>query len=195
MSEILFYLFATLMIGFGLAVVVNRNPVTSALCLVGSFLGLAALFVLLDAFFIATIQVMVYAGAVMVLFVFIIMLLDLKAEARRRFNFPTLVGGAAISLVLGWQILTVVDAFQATDKPMPPLDFPVAAAARSAELGESTTPDSILTNLQKEPASLPDIRLVGEQLFTRFPLHLQVVAVLLLVATLGVVLLSKRRLS
>ena len=60
------------MLGFALAVVVNRNPVASALSLVLSFLGLAALFVSLDAFFIGIIQVLVYAGAVMVLFLFII---------------------------------------------------------------------------------------------------------------------------
>jgi NADH-quinone oxidoreductase subunit J len=67
-------------------VVLNRNPVASALSLVVSFLGLAALFVSLDAFFIGVIQVLVYAGAVMVLFLFIIMLLDVRAEERRKLN-------------------------------------------------------------------------------------------------------------
>ena len=64
--------------------VMNRNPVASALSLVVCFLGLAALFMSLDAFFIGIIQVLVYAGAVMVLFLFIIMLLDLRAEERRK---------------------------------------------------------------------------------------------------------------
>ena len=77
---LLFWIFALLMLGFGAAVVVNRNPIASALSLVVSFLGLAALFMSLDAFFIGIIQVLVYAGAVMVLFLFIIMLLDLRAE-------------------------------------------------------------------------------------------------------------------
>ena len=75
MNPILFYFFATIMLGFGVAVVLNRNPVASALCLVVSFLGLASLFVSLDAYFIGIIQILVYAGAVMVLFLFIIMLL------------------------------------------------------------------------------------------------------------------------
>ena len=92
MSPILFWLFAILTLVFGVGVVANRNPVASALRLVVCFLGLAALFVGLDAFFIGVIQILVYAGAVMVLFLFIIMLLDLKAEERRKINLAG-VGG------------------------------------------------------------------------------------------------------
>src|ERR671937_849602 len=80
MSPFLFWIFALLTLIFGAGVVVNRNPIASALSLVVSFLGLAALFISLDAFFVGIIQVLVYAGAVMVLFLFIIMLLNLQAE-------------------------------------------------------------------------------------------------------------------
>ena len=83
MSLALFWIFAALTLLFGLGVVFFRSPVSSAMSLVMSFVGLAALFVTLDAFFIAVVQVLVYAGAVMVLFLFIIMLLDLRTEARR----------------------------------------------------------------------------------------------------------------
>src|SRR5205814_4090717 len=86
MSPFLFWIFAVLTVIFGAAVVLNRNPVASALSLVVSFLGLAALFMSLDAFFVGIIQILVYAGAVMVLFLFIIMLLDLRAENMRRIN-------------------------------------------------------------------------------------------------------------
>ncbi len=68
MSPFLFWIFALLTLIFGAAVVINRNPVASALSLVVSFLGLAALFMSLNAYFIGIIQVLVYAGAVMVLF-------------------------------------------------------------------------------------------------------------------------------
>ncbi|HEY8650781.1 MAG TPA: NADH-quinone oxidoreductase subunit J, partial [Chthoniobacterales bacterium] len=82
MSLVLFWCFALLMLVFGAAVIINRNPVASALNLVVSFFGLACLFISLDAYFIGIIQVLVYAGAVMVLFLFIIMLLDLRTEVR-----------------------------------------------------------------------------------------------------------------
>src|SRR3954452_18431066 len=98
MSPVLFWIFSGLMLFFGLLVVANRNPVASALSLVLSFLCLAALFVGLDAFFIGVIQVLVYAGAVMVLFLFIIMLLDLKGEKRRRFNALATAGGGLVAL-------------------------------------------------------------------------------------------------
>src|ERR1700751_3407658 len=99
MSPFLFWVFALLMLVFGAGVIVSRNPVASALNLVVSFLGLAALFMSLDAYFIAIIQVLVYAGAVMVLFLFIIMLLDLRAERMREINWPAAAGGIAVALV------------------------------------------------------------------------------------------------
>ena len=87
MSPFLFWIFAVLTVIFGAAVVLNRNPVASALSLVVSFLGLSALFMSLDAFFVGIIQVLVYAGAVMVLFLFIIMLLHIRTEELRRINW------------------------------------------------------------------------------------------------------------
>lgn len=221
MSSVLFYCFAAVTLGFGLAVVVNRNAVTNALCLAASFVGVAALLVQLDAFFIGIVQVLVYAGAVMVLFLFIIMLLDLKAEKLRRFNLPALAGGAALAVLLAWQLVAVVEAFPPAAAALPPLDFAAAATARKAELGRTITlaaqaaepgpakaqalaaertaqavaRDGILGKIDSPAPSLPDVHLVGETLFTRFNLHLQIVAVLLLVATLGVVLVSKRKLT
>ena len=93
MSSFLFWIFALLTLIFGAAVVINRNPVASALSLVVSFLGLAALFMSLNAYFIGIIQVLVYAGAVMVLFLFIIMLLDLRAEEAQRINWLASAAG------------------------------------------------------------------------------------------------------
>src|SRR3954470_15214913 len=87
MNEILFYTFAFLTLAFGFLVVANplsHNPVTSAMFLVLTIVSLAGLFVLLHAYFLAAVQILVYAGAVMVLFLFVIMLLDLKSEEQRR---------------------------------------------------------------------------------------------------------------
>src|SRR3954469_21541890 len=104
MPAYLFWIFAAMMLVFGAAVVLNRNPVASALSLVVCFLGLSALFMSLDAFFIGIIQVLVYAGAVMVLFLFIIMLLDLRVEVRRKTNFVAFAGGIAVALAFFAQL-------------------------------------------------------------------------------------------
>src|SRR2546422_8061999 len=96
MSDALFYILAFLTLVFGFLVVANpfsRNPVTSAMFLVLTIASLAGLFVLLHAFFLAAVQVLVYAGAVMVLFLFVIMLLDLKAEERRKVKNVGVVAG------------------------------------------------------------------------------------------------------
>src|SRR6266705_6741511 len=96
LPEILFYVFAFLTLACGALVVANpfsRNPVTSAMFLVLTIISLAGLFVLLHAFFLAAVQVLVYAGAVMVLFLFVIMLLDLKEEERRKIKRVGFVTG------------------------------------------------------------------------------------------------------
>src|ERR1700680_2984464 len=121
MSAFLFWVFALMMLIFGAAVIINRNPVASALSLVVSFLGLAALFMSLDAYFIGIIQILVYAGAVMVLFLFIIMLLDLRAEKLRKINWPASAGGIAVALALAVQIFYVVGNLRFARQPFPPL--------------------------------------------------------------------------
>jgi NADH-quinone oxidoreductase subunit J len=164
MSPFLFWIFALMTLIFGAAVVLNRNPVASALSLVVSFLGLAALFVSLDAYFVGIIQVLVYAGAVMVLFLFIIMLLNLQVEKRHRINWLAAAGGVGVALILLIQVVFTIRHFEATRQTLPAL-----------------------------PAStIDDVRNIGALLFRNYNLPLQIVGVLVLVATVGVVLLSKR---
>ena len=161
-----FWFFAIMMLVFGLAVIINRNPVASALSLVVSFLGLAALFITLGAFFIGIIQVLVYAGAVMVLFLFIIMLLDLRAEERRRTNFVAFTGGLLVALIFFLQVYLVIGHVRGADSPFPSMPVP--------------RPD--------------DVHRVGLLLFGSYNLPFQIIGVLLLVATVGVIVLSKREL-
>ncbi len=130
MPCLLFWIFAALMLVFGAAVVINRNPVASALSLVLCFLGLSALFMSLDAFFIGIIQVLVYAGAVMVLFLFIIMLLDLRAEERRKMNTMAFAGGMAVALALFVQICFVVGQLRSAGQTFP--GSPLAPRRRCA---------------------------------------------------------------
>ena len=166
MLTILFWVFSVLMLASAAAVVLFRNPVNSAMSLVLSFLALAALFVTLDAYFIGIIQVLVYAGAVMVLFLFIIMLLDLKAEARRKLNIAALVGGLA---VLGGFVVLIIQVVKTL--PTSSDHFPTLART-----------------------GYSDVYDVGMTLFSGFNLPFQIIGVLLLVATVGVVILSRRSL-
>src|SRR5947209_19292198 len=95
-ADVLFYVFAALTLLCGVLVIANpfsRNPVTSAMFLALTIVSMAGLFVLLHAFFLAAVQILVYAGAVMVLFLFVIMLLDLKEEQRRTANKFGIVSG------------------------------------------------------------------------------------------------------
>ena len=189
MPSILFYIFSAIMLGFGILVVALRNPVSSALSLAMSFLGLAALFVSLGAFFIGIIQVLVYAGAVMVLFLFIIMLLDIKAEQRRKLNLPAVIGGSVLVMVFALQLASVLAHFPPGHRQINavPVEPALALAARTAAGLKVPTIDKDLAT-----GELPDVKLIGEILFTKYNFHLQVVGVLLLVATVGVIVISRR---
>ena len=96
MESVLFNIFAVLAVLSALLVVVNplsRSPVTSAMFLVTTMISISGLFVLLNAYFLAAVQILVYAGAVMVLFLFVIMLLDVQETARRKLRIVSLVMG------------------------------------------------------------------------------------------------------
>ena len=166
MSPALFWIFAGATLIFAAIMVFLRNPVSSAMCLVVSLIGLAALFVSLDAFFIGVIQVLVYAGAVMVLFVFIIMLLDVRAEMKRHVTPAALLGGLIVSFGFVGAVIQILRNYAPGAATMPEISRPVQ-----------------------------DIKSVGVLLFTNYNLPLQIVGVLLLVATVGVIVLSKRELK
>src|SRR5712672_4480149 len=96
MLVLLFILFAGLAIGCALAMVAQRNPLYSAISLIGVFIALACLYLTLAAPFIAAVQVIVYAGAIMVLVVFVIMLLNVEEEERRSLRLRSLVPAALL---------------------------------------------------------------------------------------------------
>lgn len=189
MPSVLFYLFAAVMLGFAVLVVVLRNPVSNVLALAVSFLGLAALFVSLNAYFIGIVQILVYAGAVMVLFLFIIMLLDIKAEQRRKFNMPAVVGGLVLVAAFTLQLLSVLGSYKPGERRMNEveLDLPAASVIRAKNGAPAASINSDLA-----AGILPDVKLVGETLFTKYNFHLQVIGVLLLTATVGVIVISRR---
>jgi NADH-quinone oxidoreductase subunit J len=166
LPDILFYVFAALTLLFGVLVVVNpfsRNPVTSAMFLVLTIISMAGLFVLLHAFFLAAVQVIVYAGAVMVLFLFVIMLLDIKEEQHRKIKLFGIVAGL---LSVGTIVAIFLKSLHATN-----------------------------LNEHPSPTTEGDTALLGKLLFTQYTLPFEVVSILLLVAMVGVILLSKKDLK
>jgi len=185
MPSFLFWIFAVLMLGGAIAVICFRNPVSSALSMVASFFGIAGLFIGLDAYFTGIIQILVYAGAIMVLFIFIIMLLDLKDEVKRKSNIAPMVGG--FILVLGFVLQLAGVLGMSPDEDAKKLDL-AGAAAQYHDISPKI--ESTLAS-----GKLPDVHILGQTLFTGYNLPLQILGVLLLVATVGVVVLSKRQTS
>ena len=164
---LLFYLFAALTLIGGIGVVVYKNPVSSAFAMIVSFLGLAALFIQLDAYLVGTLQILVYAGAIMVLFLFIIMLMDVKREERTQFKVGAVLGAV---LVVGGFVAALVKVI--SDSKI--------GTAKLKPLADSET---------------SDVHAIGDLLFSTYWFPVQIVGVLLLVATVGVIVLSRKELK
>ncbi|MEI7929166.1 MAG: NADH-quinone oxidoreductase subunit J [Verrucomicrobiales bacterium] len=186
MPNLLFWFFSLLMLIGGIAVVAFKNPVSSALSMVASFVGLAGLFIGLNAYFTGIIQILVYAGAIMVLFLFIIMLLDLKVETHRKPKLGAVTAGFVLVIAFAIQLIGVLSS--SPDKELPKLDL-AAGAAHYQDISPK------IANTLSVDQKLPDVHIIGQTLFTEYNLPLQILGVLLLVATVGVVVLSKRQTS
>jgi NADH-quinone oxidoreductase subunit J len=172
---ILFYVIAAISVTTALGVVLHRNPIRSALFLVVNFVCLAALYVLLNAQVIAFLQILVYAGAIMVLFLFVIMLLNLGGEMTPA---DPLVGQKWVGLLLGLALLTglvyALDQYQ--NSPAAAVVGPGAQRAAEAEA-----------------QGISQIQLVGWDLFTRYVYPFELTSILLLVGVIGVILLTRSR--
>ena len=163
-SSFLFLFFAALVLIPAVAVVVSRNAVNSAMFFLISLMGTAALFVLLDAYLLAVLLVLVYAGAVVALFLFIVMLLDMQGGVRKPFSRATMVASTLAALLLAVGVLSFWKRAEISSAPMP---------AGTAAVGAT-------------------LKAYAAQLFTTYLLPVQVVGFLLLIAMLGVIVLSKR---
>lgn len=163
MGSLLFNLFAAFTVITAIGVVVNKNTVNAAMCLLLSLVGVAALFVALEAYLLAFVLLLVYAGAIVALFLFIVMLLDTKGDDRPKISGLPL---AARVIAVGLVALGVV-----------------SFVAR----GQVKTP-----NLEAVPAVGANLKLYAYQLFTTYLLPVQVLGFLLLIAMIGVIVLSKR---
>jgi NADH-quinone oxidoreductase subunit J len=161
-----FYAFAAILVFAALRVITSRNPVHSALWLVLSFFSAAGVWMLLRAEFLAIVLVLVYVGAVMVLFLFVVMMLDVNFDKlRERFRSYIPVGATVGILVLIEMALVLIGSY------LMPGATPVPAAT---------------------PASYSNTRALGLQLYTDYAYPLEIAAVLLLVAIIAAIALTHR---
>lgn len=165
MELILFYLTATVAVVSAVFVTQCRNPLNSALNMLTTFLCLAVLYIMLESPFMAAIQVMVYAGAIMVLIIFVIMLLNLGFEVKTRSVHGMAAGGVISAL-----FLFVANYF--------------------VRAGEATGTGGPITS--EVIAAVGHTELIGKALFLDFLLPFEIAAILLLVAMVGAVIISKR---
>ena len=171
MTQFLFLLFALIAVVSAVMTVSRSSPVASALWLIGTFFSLAAIYTLLGAFFIGIIQILVYAGAIMVLFLFVIMLLNLGNDYEPDFRgnvWKVVAAGSALVLLalLGTMWTDI-----------------------GAPLGQEAGPTALAAQLAENGA----VGVIGVPMFLDFGVHLQVTGILLLVAVVGAVMLAKRR--
>lgn len=184
MTEAVFYFFAVVAVLAALMTILQRSPVSAALWLVTTMFCLAAIYVLLNAQFIAAIQVLVYAGAIMVLFVFVIMLLNLgdaKSDIR---GFAFWLLAFAVVGVLGARLLPLIRytperlTLEYTQTPAlanPDLVFPAGRAGLEATQAQGV------------------VGAVAQPLFEAYLVPFEITSILLLVAIVGAVVLAKRR--
>ena len=165
MPDLFFYLFAAFTTVCAFGVVLNRNTVNAAICLLLSLVGVAALFTLLDAYLLAVLLVLVYAGAVVALFLFIVMLLDTQGGHNRPFR-PV----ALLASLTGFALLLCGAAMFITRGQLP---------AHAVVAADGAPTGSVLKSY-------------AELLFTTYLLPVQIMGFLLLIAMLGVIVLCKK---
>jgi NADH-quinone oxidoreductase subunit J len=185
MTEVVFYILAGFAVLSAIACILQRNPVASAMWLVGTMFALAGIYVLLNAQFIGAIQVLVYAGAIMVLFLFVIMLLNLTNDAGDLRGWPTRLIGAGLVVAIVVPLLTL-------GRYTPHrLASEVTAAAGFGD------PAVALPGGQAALAATVDKGVVGAMavpLFQQYLVPFEITSILLLTAAVGAVVLAKRKL-
>jgi NADH-quinone oxidoreductase subunit J len=167
MDVLTFYIFAAIAVGAALMVVGQRNPMYSVMLLIAMFGALAGLYVLLDAPFIAVIQIIIYAGAIMVLFLFVVMLLNAAREdpggGAALVTPGTRKLGAGLSVLLGIELVWAL-----------------------SRLGEAPLPP------YAEVAGISSVSRIGRELFTTHAFAFEATSILILVAMVGAVVLARR---
>ena len=168
--DVLWFIFAFMALGGGIGMVIGRNPVASLMSLVLTLFSLGVLFLLMEAHFVAAVQVIVYAGAIMVLFLFVIMLLNLGHDYQSDLRGTAWIAmGSAAFGGLAWLLSDIVTSPSMMIEPGPGM-LPAAAMAEHGIIGAIAIP-----------------------LFRDYVVAFEITSLLLLAAIIGAILLAKRR--
>lgn len=170
METILFYTLAAVLVTFSVLTVTARNPVRSALYLISALLAMAGLFFLLEAEFVGAVQILVYVGGIMVLFLFVIMLVSVREVEEERRASQQWKTAVALVVVLFFELIVVV--------------------MQGSDVFQMGNPDpSLITQL-----NTANTESVGRMLFTNYLLPFEIASILLLIAMVGAVVLAKKEL-
>lgn len=164
-ADLLFHVFAVFTVVCAVGVVLNKNAVNAAMCLLLCLMGVAGLFVLLNAYLLAALLILVYAGAVVALFLFIVMLLDMQGGTKIPFKRGTAIASVGSLGLMLWGLWMLADRGGLSRTPAPEGSTPPVGAV---------------------------LKHYAEMLFTTYLLPVQVIGFLLLIAMLGVIVLSKK---
>jgi NADH-quinone oxidoreductase subunit J len=165
-KSFLFYLFSALMLLASVRVITARNPVHAVLFLVLAFFNAAGLWLLLQAEFLAIMLIMVYVGAVMVLFLFVVMMLDINIERLRQGFWKNLPLGGLVALVMVGEMAVVLSGRYFSLESMPASSF---------------------------PADYSNTKVLAREMFTNFAYPVEIASVILLVAIIAAVMLTLRK--
>ncbi len=165
-EQVVFYLFATVLIAAAISVVTVRNPVYAALFLILAFFSTSATWIMMEAEFLGVVLILVYVGAVMVLFLFVIMMLDINLEVIREGFMRYLPVGILVAVAIAAEMILVLTS-DTLDKPMP----------------------------QPAPADYDNTKALGEVLYTQYVYPFEIAAVILLVAMIAAIVLTHRKRS
>lgn len=189
---LVFLVIGTLAVASSILVVAMRNPVHSALFLLLTFLCVAVLFVLKTAEFVAAVQVLVYAGGVMVLFLFVVMLINYRQLPEERVLSPVWLGGIGVGLAVFVLFATIIRSGAYHDA-VPDADRKLTTV-RETYLTEHPTDPGKLVRRTRERENR-NAEAVGMALYTDYLVPFEVASLFLLVAMIGAIVIGKRELS
>jgi NADH-quinone oxidoreductase subunit J len=192
-TEILFYFLSLLAVVCSIMVIVSKNPVHSVLYLIGVFFAISGHYVLLNAQFLAVVNIIVYAGAIMVLFLFVVMLMNLNKESEKSNGK---LASVARVLAAGLFMLVLVSALK--DSSIFKLQIPAKNATAQQLINQTINPADSAKNITVDKVVIANngdiglIKVLGKKLFSDYVVPFEITSILFLSAILGAVVLGRR---